>query len=157
MIFAICRTLPSGLQWVGGSDWITLHRDFAHYLVTSDDAMIKSLTNYYFYSVLAPESFYHTALVNSRFCRTFQNDNFRFISWTKKRSCSCDRPIDWCGCSPYAIGDESFKILQQVLHESDKVFLARKFDASLNLTPINMLAENFGHKTGSKPPGQKQF
>ena len=26
------RALPFGLQWVGGSDWVTLHRDFVHYL-----------------------------------------------------------------------------------------------------------------------------
>ena len=142
---------------MGGSDWITLHRDFAHYLVTSDDAMLKSLTNYYFYSVLAPESFYHTALVNSRFCRTFQNDNFRFISWTKKRSCTCDRPIDWCGCSPYAIGEESFNVLKQVLSNTDKVFLARKFDASLSLFPINTLEASFNQNTESRPEGINEY
>ena len=60
------RTLPFGLQWVGGSDWVILHRDFAHYLVTSDDALVRGLTNFYFYSIMAPESFFHTALFNSR-------------------------------------------------------------------------------------------
>ena len=65
-IFMCPRSLPFGLQWVGGSDWVTLHRDFAHYLVTSDDALVRGLTSWYFYAVLAPESFFHTALVNSR-------------------------------------------------------------------------------------------
>ena len=51
---------------MGGSDWVILHRDFAHYLVTSDDSLMRSLTSFYFYSILAPESFFHTALVNSR-------------------------------------------------------------------------------------------
>ena len=60
------RSLPFGLQWVGGSDWVILHRDFAHYLVTSDDALVRGLTNFYFYSIMAPESFFHTALFNSR-------------------------------------------------------------------------------------------
>ena len=66
MHFFLFRNLPFGLQWVGGSDWVILHRDFAHYLVTSDDALMRSLTSFYFYSILAPESFFHTALVNSR-------------------------------------------------------------------------------------------
>ena len=64
------RRLPFGLQWVGGSDWVILHkyyqdyhhdfddyddfgdgmrivivklmfRKFAHYLVYSDDAMVR--------------------------------------------------------------------------------------------------------------------
>ena len=61
------RNIPFGLQWVGGSDWIILHKDFAHYLVTSDDALIRGLTSFYFYSIMAPESFFHTALMNSRF------------------------------------------------------------------------------------------
>ena len=60
------RDLPFGLQWVGGSDWVILHRDFVHYLVTSDDSLIRGLTNFYFYSIMAPESFFHTALLNSR-------------------------------------------------------------------------------------------
>ena len=60
------RSLPFGLQWVGGSDWVVLHKDFIHYLVTSDDALVKGLTNFYFYSIMAPESFFHTALFNSR-------------------------------------------------------------------------------------------
>ena len=61
------RNIPFGLQWVGGSDWVILHRDFVHYLVTSDDSLVRGLTNFYFYSIMAPESFFHTALLNSRF------------------------------------------------------------------------------------------
>ena len=60
------RNIPFGLQWVGGSDWFTLHKDFVHYLVFSDDALVRGLTTFYFYSIMAPESFFHTALLNSR-------------------------------------------------------------------------------------------
>ena len=60
------RSIPFGLQWVGGSDWVTLHRDFVHYLVTSDDALLRGLISFYFYSIMAPESFFHTALINSK-------------------------------------------------------------------------------------------
>ena len=42
-------------------------RDFVHYLVTSDDSLVRGLTNFYFYSIMAPESFFHTALLNSRY------------------------------------------------------------------------------------------
>ena len=45
------RALPFGLQWVGGSDWVILHRDFVHYLVTSDDGLVRALTSFYFYSL----------------------------------------------------------------------------------------------------------
>jgi protein xylosyltransferase len=105
------RSLPFGLQWVGGSDWVVLHKDFAHYLVTSDDALVRGMTNFYFYSIMAPESFFHTSLFNSRyiykkrekvtvkfssfrFCETFENDNFRYINWNKGKTtgaCSCTR------------------------------------------------------------------
>ena len=60
------RELPFGLQWVGGSDWVTLHKDFVTYLVYSEDKLMKGLTSFYFYSIMAPESFFHTALLNSR-------------------------------------------------------------------------------------------
>ena len=35
------RNIPFGLQWVGGSDWVVLHKTFIHYLVYSDDAMVS--------------------------------------------------------------------------------------------------------------------
>ena len=62
------RNLPFGLQWVVGSDWVVLHREFVHYLATSDDGLVRGLISFYFYSVIAPESFFPTALFNSRFC-----------------------------------------------------------------------------------------
>ena len=62
------RDLPFGIQWVAGSDWVVLHRDFVHYLATSDDLLINGLLNFYFFTVIAPESFFPTALLNSRFC-----------------------------------------------------------------------------------------
>ena len=60
------RNLPFGLHWVLGSDWVVLHRDFVHYLATSDDGLVRGLRHFYFYSVIATESFFPTALINSR-------------------------------------------------------------------------------------------
>ena len=60
------RNLPFGLQWVLGSDWFVLHRDFVHYLATSDDGLVRGLISFYFYTVIGPESFFPTALFNSR-------------------------------------------------------------------------------------------
>ena len=40
------RQLPFGLQWVGRSEWVTLHRDFVHYLVTSDDSLVRGHTHF---------------------------------------------------------------------------------------------------------------
>ena len=63
------------------------------------------------------------------------------------------RPVDWCGCSPYAIADESFEKLQDAIKKSEKLFLARKFDASLSLTPINSLEDSFGPNKDSSLSG----
>ena len=60
------RNLPFGLQWVLGSDWFVLHRDFVHYLATSDDGLVRGLISFYFYTVIGPDSFFPTALFNSR-------------------------------------------------------------------------------------------
>ena len=60
------RNLPFGLQWVLGSDWFLLHRDVVHYLATSDDGLVRGLISFYFYTVIGPESFFPTALFNSR-------------------------------------------------------------------------------------------
>ena len=55
------------MQWVGGSDWVILHRNFVHYLATADDGLVRGLATFHFYSVIATETFFHTALVNSRY------------------------------------------------------------------------------------------
>ena len=60
------RNIPFGLQWMLGSDWVVLHRDFVHYLATSDDGLLRGLLSFYFYTVIGPESFFPTALLNSR-------------------------------------------------------------------------------------------
>ena len=59
--------MPWGVQWVGGSDWVILHRDFVHYLATADDGLVQGLATFHFYSVIPTETFFHTALVNSRY------------------------------------------------------------------------------------------
>jgi len=141
------RRLPFGLQWVGGSDWVILHKKFAHYLVYSDDAMVRGLTNYYFYSIMAPESFFHTALLNSRFCRTYENDNFRYINWNKGKDtggCSCTRTIDWCGCSPHVIRSDTLPKMQKRLKSSQKIFFARKFEAFVDQAPLNSMEQLIG-------------
>ena len=44
-----------------------LHRDFVHYLATADDGLVQGLATFHFYSVIPTETFFHTALVNSRY------------------------------------------------------------------------------------------
>ena len=55
--FAVCFHLWS--YW-----WY--FREFLIYLIYSDSSLIRSLNSIYFYSVMAPESYFHTVLFNSR-------------------------------------------------------------------------------------------
>ena len=49
------RTLPRGIRVDGGSDWIALNREYCHYLVTSDDQLLKDLKAYWTYTLLPGE------------------------------------------------------------------------------------------------------
>ncbi|XP_023349783.1 xylosyltransferase oxt, partial [Eurytemora carolleeae] len=135
------RSVPTGLRWMGGSDWIILHREFLIYLIYSDSSLIRSLNSIYFYSVMAPESYFHTVLFNSRFCSTIQNDNFRFVHWNKsEESCSCSRSMDWCGCSPLVLRVPDIPHLKSRIQQHN-VFFARKFDSFIDQSPVNWIAE----------------
>ena len=49
------RQLPAGIVVDGGSDWVSLNRDFCHYLATSNDPLLSGLTQYWKYSLLPAE------------------------------------------------------------------------------------------------------
>ncbi len=49
------RELPDGIRMDGGSDWVTLSRDFAKYLTYSTDDLNVGLQKVYQYTLLPSE------------------------------------------------------------------------------------------------------
>ena len=49
------REIPDGIRIDGGSDWITLSRDFAKYLVTGKDELLTGLKQMYKFTLLPSE------------------------------------------------------------------------------------------------------
>uniref|UniRef100_A0A5S6R428 protein xylosyltransferase n=1 Tax=Trichuris muris TaxID=70415 RepID=A0A5S6R428_TRIMR len=130
------RRLPTRVRFQGGSDWYVLHRDFVHFVIRERNSMVDQLREWFRYTLLPVESFFHTVLQNSRFCATSLNHNLRFVNWQRKLGCNClQRVIDWCGCSPlvFRLGD-----LQRLRSFAAKYlyFFARKFDPMIDLAVI---------------------
>ncbi|XP_050073739.1 xylosyltransferase oxt-like [Anopheles maculipalpis] len=139
------RTLPAGITIDGGSDWVCLSRDFARY-VTGDgsgqqDELIRGLLRVFQYTILPAESFFHTALRNSRFCHTYTNNNLHMTNWKRQLGCKCQyrHIVDWCGCSPNNFRTEDWDRLQASQHK--KLFFARKFEAMVNQAIVLQLEE----------------
>lgn len=124
------RTLPRGIVFNGGSDWVGLDRTFCKYVVFGKDELLSGLKRLFKYSLLPVEAspayffwlpwfvifltfdnlnfwlslqaFFHTVLVNSKYCSTAVDNNLRVTNWRRARGCKCQYKhiVDWCGCSP---------------------------------------------------------
>lgn len=133
------RTLPSGIQVDGGSDWVGLPRHFCLYVVTSKDKLLTGLKKLYKYTLLPVESFFHTLLHNSHFCDKWMENNLHVTNWNRKRGCKCQHKnvVDWCGCSP---NDFLSQDLDRILsYEVKPIFFGRKFEATVNQDIINSM------------------
>ncbi len=136
------RDLPGGIEMDGGSDWVCLSRDFATYILSEEpDDLLAGLFSVFNYTLLPAESFFHTALRNSRFCTTITNNNLRVTNWKRSQGCKCQHKavVDWCGCSPnvFLESDET-KIMNS---QNRDVFFGRKFEPSVSMAAINMAEE----------------
>ncbi len=120
---------------------MTLHRDFADYVINEDDGMITGLKEYFKYALLPAEAFFHIALRNSRFCGTVINNNLHLTNWNRKRGCKCQQKaiVDWCGCSPNDIKASDIPKLKDTENRPD-IFFARKFEAIV--TQVNQIYES---------------
>ncbi|CAL1527402.1 unnamed protein product, partial [Lymnaea stagnalis] len=140
------RTLPAGVIFDGGSDWIGLFREFARYALTSKDKLVTGLKQYYKYSLLPVESFFHMVLQNSMFCTQSVDNNLHLTNWRRKQGCKCQYKhiVDWCGCSPNNI---KITDMERLLHYDKKpMFFARKFEAIVDQEIINSVDLTFhGH------------
>jgi len=134
------RHLQEGIRIDGGSDWICLSREFIQYVV-SDDPLLSGLKSFWKYSLLPAESFFHTVLQNSLYCDTIVNNNLHLTNWRRKQGCKCQYKhiVDWCGCSPNDILPQDFHRLLAL--QGRPVYFARKFEASVSLTSLNLVDE----------------
>jgi protein xylosyltransferase len=135
------RSLPSGIQLDGGSDWVCLSRDFVVYLLDERDELLDGLYSIFNYTLLPAESFFHTALKNSRFCQSYVNNNLRITNWKRQFGCQCQHKavVDWCGCSPNVFLPSDWnKILNT---QKRQVFFARKFESALSFDVLNKIDE----------------
>jgi len=135
------RTLPSGVQIDGGSDWICLNRQFANYVVYSQDELVSGLKTLFKYTLLPAESFFHTVLRNSAFCQSYIDNNLHLTNWKRKQGCKCQYKhiVDWCGCSPNDFLPEDWAKIES--SRNRQIFFARKFEPIVHQGIINKVQE----------------
>uniref|UniRef100_A0A3Q2Y4M4 Xylosyltransferase 2 n=1 Tax=Hippocampus comes TaxID=109280 RepID=A0A3Q2Y4M4_HIPCM len=143
------RNIPEGLEVSGGSDWFALTRRFVEYVINSQDELVSGLKQFYSYTLLPAESFFHTVLGNSHMCDSLVDNNLRVTNWNRKLGCKCQYKhiVDWCGCSPNDFKPQDLIRIQQL---SRPTFFARKFEASVNQEAIEILDT---HLYGQYAPG----
>ncbi|XP_042111759.1 xylosyltransferase 2 isoform X2 [Ovis aries] len=112
------RQIPAGIVVDGGSDWFVLTRSFVEYVVYTDDPLVAQLRQFYTYTLLPAESFFHTVLENSPACESLVDNNLRVTNWNRKLGCKCQYKhiVDWCGCSPNDFKPQDFLRLQPAPH-----------------------------------------
>uniref|UniRef100_A0A8D0GWJ2 Xylosyltransferase 2 n=1 Tax=Sphenodon punctatus TaxID=8508 RepID=A0A8D0GWJ2_SPHPU len=142
------RQIPEGIVVDGGSDWFALTRSFVEYVISTEDQLVSQLQQFYTYTLLPAESFFHTVLENSQACETLVDNNLRVTNWNRKLGCKCQYKhiVDWCGCSPNDFKPQDFLRLQQL---SRPTFFARKFESTVNQEVLEILDS---HLYGNYPP-----
>ncbi|XP_050427984.1 xylosyltransferase oxt isoform X2 [Adelges cooleyi] len=132
------KELPKGIVWDGGSDWLALSRPFVNYLVTGDK-LISGLMQFFKYTLLPAESFFHTVLRNSPFCNSYIDNNLHVTNWKRWLGCKCQyrHVVDWCGCSPNVFRSDDWNRIKNT--EKKQVYFARKFEPVVSLTIIDMV------------------
>ncbi|NP_001008667.1 xylosyltransferase 2 [Bos taurus] len=132
------RQIPAGIVVDGGSDWFVLTRSFVEYVVYTDDPLVAQLRQFYTYTLLPAESFFHTVLEISPACESLVDNNMRVTTWNRKMGSKSQYKhiVDWCGCSPNDFKPQDFLRLQQTARPT---FFARKFEAVVNQEIIGQL------------------
>jgi len=148
------RELPLGLQIDGGSDWICLNRDFAGYVVNSEEELVTGLKTLFSYTLLPAESFFHTVLRNSEYCQTYIDNNLHLTNWKRKQGCKCQYKaiVDWCGCSPNDFLADDWTKLEGT--KPRQLFFARKFEAIIHQGVVNQV-EDWVEGEGTVPETSK--
>ncbi|KAH3872501.1 hypothetical protein DPMN_035717, partial [Dreissena polymorpha] len=143
--------IPLGIRVDGGSDWLGLYRDFIRYAVYGQDPLVLGLEEFYKYSLLPVESFFHTLLANSEFCSWVVDNNLHATNWKRKQGCKCQHKnqVDWCGCSPNVFKSEDLNKL--LGYKGKATFFGRKFEPVINQDIINTLDSLNGRDISEEP------
>lgn len=138
------RAIPKNLQLDGGSDWFAIDRSTAEYATdkTIDDGTLREVNQFFNFTLLPAESYFHTLLKTSKYCQKMVDNNLRITNWNRARGCKCQYKhiVDWCGCSPndftpFDVG----KIYANLEKRERDVFFARKFEETVSQYPLNDL------------------
>ncbi|XP_043946423.1 xylosyltransferase 2 isoform X2 [Protopterus annectens] len=149
------RQIPEGIVVDGGSDWFVLTRTFVDYVVNSQDRLVSMLKQFYSYTLLPAESFFHTVLENSVMCGTMVDNNLRVTNWNRKLGCKCQYKhiVDWCGCSPNDFKPQDFLRLQL----TRPTFFARKFESTVNQEVLNIVDSHLYGQFREGTPGLQSY
>ncbi|XP_071441320.1 xylosyltransferase oxt [Hetaerina americana] len=130
------RQLPEGIAVDGGSDWVALARPFVEYVASGGDdpnsplgdTLVHGLKALFRHTLLPAESFFHTALRNSKHCGMYVDNNLHVTNWRRRLGCRCQyrHVVDWCGCSPNDFRMDDWPRLQGT--EDKQLYFARKFE-----------------------------
>lgn len=138
------RKLPRGIVLDGGSDWIALSNEFVAYVTGPSDPLLTGLLTVFEHTLLPAESFFHTALRNSKFCSTYVDNNLHVTNWKRKLGCKCQykHVVDWCGCSPNDFTVEDWPRIQNT--QDRQLYFARKFEPIINQEVITRVEKWIG-------------
>lgn len=126
------RTVPLGLEPYGGSPYWCLSRglvDFVHRFVHENPGFVR-----FFEHVFIPdELFFQTIVMNSHLRDSVENDNLRFIDWSREPAPAVLRRRDF-----------------EALASSPKLF-ARKFDETVDAEILDLLDAHIDRDGGPRP------
>ena len=152
------REIPENMQLDGGSDWFVLHRNLCKYSVSStiDDGVLREVNQWFNYTLLPAESYFHTVLRTSEMCTELVDNNLRVTNWNRARGCKCQYKhiVDWCGCSP---NDFTPYDIGKVFKQKRAVFFARKFEESVSQMPLNKVHETIFGKYYNDDPAWDSY
>ncbi|PAA74223.1 hypothetical protein BOX15_Mlig011848g2 [Macrostomum lignano] len=143
MYFLGSRQPIEGLLFDGGSDWLTLNREFVQFVISGLDnnhTIVTNIVEYFKYGLLPVESVFHTIAQNTELCGRVANANLRLVNWDRKRGCRCQHlPVaDWCGCSPMVYrGAEAAAYASSSGSGGHGAFFARKFDPTISVSAVD--------------------
>jgi hypothetical protein len=123
-LFPGTRKFPKGYTPYGGSQWWCLTRDACSYIVKEQD----SLYNFYKYTLVPDEMYFHTLLLNSPFKEKIVNDTLTFFKWSAKDN-------------PEILSKHDFDELKL----SPKMF-ARKFDTEVCSDILDLIEAMIHHR-----------
>lgn len=133
------RKIPDGFTLYGVSEHYIITKEFAQYVSsTSPDSQLTDINLMFNHTILAPETYLATVLINSRFCGTAVWQNLRHVNWvsTTRKKCLRKNLVDWCISSPndFRYGDE-----KKFLSTFNPRYFGRKFEAIVDQRVIEAL------------------